>query len=331
MGCRHPARLLALDTSDSCHTVWPRVLATCRHHDKLLILAQWLLLLLLQARRTKTSSPLGQLFDHGCDALSVNLLLANIAVSLSMPCGWAHGIGNFGVSAPRRAHQGAGGSRPGLGTGMGPPPARAASAAWRAGGAAVRGTRRCAGGQAGRQAAWLTERRGALQVMFTWILAQWEEYHTGIMLYGNSFYGVLEANYSISAIHILTYIAGPAFWRQTVGELLPQLASYRSLQHLRGWRSCCAAMPCLARRPLPGRRATRHGRPGWPLLHPPLRCSPLPFAAPDHACCNSSRDQTHWAWAWRRCSTPAGACLAPCVLLHSVHDGMHTSRAAVQT
>jgi ethanolaminephosphotransferase len=58
-----------------------------------------------QARRTKSSSPLGQLFDHGCDALSVNLLLANIGVSLSMPCSWAHGIGNFGV---RRAPQGEG-------------------------------------------------------------------------------------------------------------------------------------------------------------------------------------------------------------------------------
>lgn len=50
-----------------------------------------------QARRTKTSSPLGQLFDHGCDALSVNLLLANISVTLSIPCGWAHGLGILGV------------------------------------------------------------------------------------------------------------------------------------------------------------------------------------------------------------------------------------------
>lgn len=50
-----------------------------------------------QARRTGTSSPLGQLFDHGCDALSVNLLLASIACSLSMGCGWAHALGNLGV------------------------------------------------------------------------------------------------------------------------------------------------------------------------------------------------------------------------------------------
>lgn len=55
-----------------------------------------------QARRTGTSSPLGQLFDHGCDALSVNLLLANIACSLSIGCGWAHALGNLGVSLSSR-------------------------------------------------------------------------------------------------------------------------------------------------------------------------------------------------------------------------------------
>jgi ethanolaminephosphotransferase len=51
-----------------------------------------------QARRTGTSSPLGQLFDHGCDALSVNLLLANIGATLGISCGWAHAIGMVGVS-----------------------------------------------------------------------------------------------------------------------------------------------------------------------------------------------------------------------------------------
>lgn len=107
-----------------------------------------------QARRTKSSSPLGQLFDHGCDALSVNLLLANIAVSLSLPCSWAHGLGNLGV-------------------------------------------------------------------MFTWILAQWEEYHTSIMLYGNSFYGVLEANYCIAALHLVTFAAGPQLWRLPASAALP--------------------------------------------------------------------------------------------------------------
>lgn len=34
-----------------------------------------------QARRTHTSSPLGQLFDHGCDALSVLLILVSVCTS----------------------------------------------------------------------------------------------------------------------------------------------------------------------------------------------------------------------------------------------------------
>lgn len=50
-----------------------------------------------QARRTKSSSPLGQLFDHGCDALSVNILLAMIGCSMNIKCGWTHAVGNFGV------------------------------------------------------------------------------------------------------------------------------------------------------------------------------------------------------------------------------------------
>jgi len=52
-------------------------------------------------------------------------------------------------------------------------------------------------------------------VEYTWVLAQWEEYHTSIMLYGNEFYGVLECNYSIAAIHVLTAVAGPLFWRMS--------------------------------------------------------------------------------------------------------------------
>jgi ethanolaminephosphotransferase len=40
-----------------------------------------------------------------------------------------------------------------------------------------------------------------------------EEYHTGIMVYGNRYYGVLEANYSICAVHIATAVWGAALWR----------------------------------------------------------------------------------------------------------------------
>uniref|UniRef100_A0A7S3QKN7 Ethanolaminephosphotransferase n=1 Tax=Dunaliella tertiolecta TaxID=3047 RepID=A0A7S3QKN7_DUNTE len=45
-----------------------------------------------QARRTRSSSPLGQLFDHGCDALSVHLLVSNAQVALASPCGPASAI-----------------------------------------------------------------------------------------------------------------------------------------------------------------------------------------------------------------------------------------------
>jgi ethanolaminephosphotransferase len=62
-----------------------------------------------QARRTGTSSPLGQLFDHGCDALSVNLLLSMVGCSLGVGCGWAHALGNFGVSGDGGAWPGGGG------------------------------------------------------------------------------------------------------------------------------------------------------------------------------------------------------------------------------
>ena len=43
-----------------------------------------------QARRTKTSSPLGELFDHGCDSLSTVFvsLASRCAVRLGMYPGW---------------------------------------------------------------------------------------------------------------------------------------------------------------------------------------------------------------------------------------------------
>ena len=69
--------------------------------------------------------------------------------------------------------------------------------------------------------------------MFTWILAQWEEYHTSIMLYGNSYYGVLEANYCIAALHLVTFIAGPQRWRMPATAVLP----IKLLEGVREWRA----------------------------------------------------------------------------------------------
>ena len=33
---------------------------------------------------------------------------------------------------------------------------------------------------------------GTLAIMVPWVAAQWEEYHTGLMLYGNGYYGITE-------------------------------------------------------------------------------------------------------------------------------------------
>jgi ethanolaminephosphotransferase len=41
-----------------------------------------------QARRTQSSSPLGQLFDHGCDALALGLLLTSVRIAMRVPPGW---------------------------------------------------------------------------------------------------------------------------------------------------------------------------------------------------------------------------------------------------
>ena len=40
-----------------------------------------------QARRTNSSNSLGQLFDHGCDAFCVGVILMNVATSLGLTCG----------------------------------------------------------------------------------------------------------------------------------------------------------------------------------------------------------------------------------------------------
>lgn len=63
--------------------------------------------------------------------------------------------------------------------------------------------------------------------MFTWILAQWEEYHTSMMLYGNSFYGVLECNYTLAMVHVITFIMTPDFWRAPATDYLP----IKALEH----------------------------------------------------------------------------------------------------
>jgi ethanolaminephosphotransferase len=53
-----------------------------------------------QARRTGSSSPLGQLFDHGCDALAVHLLIVGIGASIDTGLTAKAVLGQLAVMAP---------------------------------------------------------------------------------------------------------------------------------------------------------------------------------------------------------------------------------------
>lgn len=50
-----------------------------------------------QARRTGSSSPMGELFDHGCDALSCVLTTTTIAAAMQLGPGWAYWALNVSV------------------------------------------------------------------------------------------------------------------------------------------------------------------------------------------------------------------------------------------
>lgn len=113
-----------------------------------------------QARRTGTSSPLGQLFDHGCDALAVHLLLVGVAPTMD--------AGLF----PRSV--------------------------W-----------------------------GQLAVGGPWLMAHWEEYHTGVMLYGNGWWGVTEANYILVCLHACSAAFGPRFMRTPLIAIVPSALAAR--------------------------------------------------------------------------------------------------------
>lgn len=50
---------------------------------------------------------------------------------------------------------------------------------------------------------------GHMAIMGPWLAAHWEEYHSGVMLYGNGYWGVTEANYLMVAVHLFTAAVGP--------------------------------------------------------------------------------------------------------------------------
>lgn len=71
--------------------------------------------------------------------------------------------------------------------------------------------------------------------MFIWILAQWEEYHTSLMLYGNEYYGVLECNYTLALVHLVTFVLGQEFWRAPLTKFVPAAAGVKYLGEWSEW------------------------------------------------------------------------------------------------
>ncbi|OQR86511.1 CDP-alcohol phosphatidyltransferase [Thraustotheca clavata] len=106
-----------------------------------------------QARRTGTSSPVGQLLDHGGDAICN--VFTNLAVGLSVGTGPTYEL--------------------------------------------------------------LLVMSIASIVFF---MAQWEEYHTGILRCGNGSVGVTEGLVALMALHIFTAILGSDFWNTLIYNII---------------------------------------------------------------------------------------------------------------
>lgn len=112
-----------------------------------------------QARRTGSSSPLGQLFDHGCDALSLGCVLV-----LSM-CAVFSGVTPLTLV-------------------------------------------------------------GANGMSLMFFVAQWEEYHTGVLNVSNGYFGISEGQLILAAVLVAAPWTGPGYWHESladsVGHSLPE-------------------------------------------------------------------------------------------------------------
>ncbi|KAG2426862.1 hypothetical protein HYH02_014715 [Chlamydomonas schloesseri] len=117
-----------------------------------------------QARRTGSSSPLGQLFDHGCDAVALHVMLSLVQASLAEP------------------------------------PSVFASVA-------------------------------AMSVYLPWWVSHWEEYHTGVLMYGDGNFGILEANYVLALVTFITGAFGPAMWDTPMKAVVPVFPWDTSVKH----------------------------------------------------------------------------------------------------
>lgn len=117
-----------------------------------------------QARRTGTSSPLGQLFDHGVDCICNLCFVSSIFGLVMMSSQWALLI-------------------------------------------------QCS-------------------LQFTFYMAQWEEYHTGILQHSVGNVGVTETNYGLGLFTILNaFLDRRALWRFPIQNILPFVPEHIHLGH----------------------------------------------------------------------------------------------------
>lgn len=68
------------------------------------------------------------------------------------------------------------------------------------------------------------------------MFGHWEEYHTGVLMYGNTWFGVLEANYSLAFAQFLTAAMGAGVWDTQVVTLPEQIPLPDALP--RTWSEC---------------------------------------------------------------------------------------------
>lgn len=211
-----------------------------------------------QARRTGTSSPLGQLFDHGCDAVALHVMLSLVQASLAEPpsvfasvaamsVGEGGALGHCGTREREGEEDGAmqravfvGGRRcrgaacAALGRAGWSGPVRygrTQAASRRSGILVLRAT-----GDRGRTHRIPTYLSFPLppnptqpsphtlanpQVYLPWWVSHWEEYHTGVLMYGDGNFGILEANYVLALVTFITGTFGPAMWDTPMRSIVP--------------------------------------------------------------------------------------------------------------
>ena len=141
-----------------------------------------------QARRTKSSSPLGQLFDHG-EASGSCELSCSLMLACSQPLGRsAPAVPPVGSAAPAAALS---------------PPEGAVGGPAGCDAMAVHLLLTTVACSLNLGGTWKAV-AASMAIMVPWGYAHWEEYPAGTMLYGNGFWGITEANYALVLLHFIT-------------------------------------------------------------------------------------------------------------------------------